>query len=120
MPYILVLNTNSRIVFKLLKTKEVQQSKEGVYIKMNQHFFKAVLLSFTLIIGMVGQVDAARLGGGRSLGRAPSAPMQRQAAPVQKPVQQAQPTAPAPTPQTPAPSRFGGMGGILGGLAAGL
>ena len=87
---------------------------------MNKHFFKAVLLSFTLIIAMIGQVDAARLGGGRSLGRAPSAPIQRQAAPVQKPVQQAQPTAPAPAPQVPAPSRFGGMGGILGGLAAGL
>ena len=87
---------------------------------MNKHFFKAVLLSVTLIVAMIGQVDAARLGGGRSLGRAPSAPMQRQAAPVQKPVQQAQPAAPAPTPQAPAPSRFGGMGGILGGLAAGL
>lgn len=87
---------------------------------MNKHFFKAVFLSFTLIITMVGQVDAARLGGGRSLGRAPSAPIQRQAAPIQKPVQQAQPTAPAPAPQAPAPSRFGGMGGILGGLAAGL
>ena len=87
---------------------------------MNKHFFKAVLLSLSLLFALVGQVDAARLGGGRSIGRAPSAPMQKQAAPVQKPVQQAQPTAPAPAPQAPAPSRFGGMGGILGGLAAGL
>ncbi len=87
---------------------------------MNKHFFKAVLLSLSLLFALVGQVDAARLGGGRSIGRAPSAPMQRQAAPVQKPVQQAQPTTPAPAPQAPAPSRFGGMGGILGGLAAGL
>ena len=85
---------------------------------MNKHFFKAVLLSLSLLFALVGQVDAARLGGGRSIGRAPSAPMQRQAAPVQKPAQQAQPTAPAP--QAPTPSRFGGMGGILGGLAAGL
>ena len=87
---------------------------------MNKHFFKATLLSLALIFATVGHVEAARLGGGKSIGRAPSAPLQKQAAPVQKPVQQAQPAAPAPTPQTPAPSRFGGMGGILGGLAAGL
>jgi len=87
---------------------------------MNKHFFKAVLLSLTLVFAAVGQVDAARLGGGKSIGRAPSAAMQKQAAPVQQPAQQAQPAAPAPAPQAPAPSRFGGMGGILGGLAAGL
>ena len=87
---------------------------------MKRHFFKATLLSLTLIFAAVGHVDAARLGGGKSIGRAPSAPIQKQAAPVQKPVQQAQPAAPAPAPQAPAPSRFGGMGGILGGLAAGL
>ena len=87
---------------------------------MNKHFIKAVLLSFTLIFASIGYVDAARLGGGKSIGRAPSAPIQKQAAPVQKPAQQAQPTAPAPAPQAPAPSRFGGMGGLLGGLAAGL
>ena len=87
---------------------------------MNKHFFKAVLLSFALIFASVAQVEAARLGGGKSIGRAPSAPMQKQAAPVQKPAQQAQPAAPAPAPQAPAPSRFGGMGGLLGGLAAGL
>ena len=84
---------------------------------MNQHFFKAVLLSLTLMFASVAHVDAARLGGGKSFGRAPSAPMQKQAAPVQKPAQQAQPAAPAPQ---AAPSRFGGMGGLLGGLAAGL
>lgn len=87
---------------------------------MNRHFFKATLLSLALIFATVGHVEAARLGGGKSIGRAPSAPLQKQAAPVQKPAQQAQPAAPAPTPQTPTPSRFGGMGGILGGLAAGL
>jgi len=87
---------------------------------MNMHFFKAVLLSVSLIFATVGHADAARLGGGRSIGRMPSAPMQKQAAPAQKPAQQAQATTPATTPQAPAPSRFGGMGGILGGLAAGL
>ena len=87
---------------------------------MNKHFFKAVLLSLTLVFATVGHVDAARLGNGKSVGKAPSAPMQKQAAPAQKPAQQAQPAAPAPAPQAPAPSRFGGMGGLLGGLAAGL
>jgi hypothetical protein len=85
---------------------------------MNKHFFKAVFLSMVLVFSSIGYVEAARLGGGKSIGRAPSAPIQRQATPVQKPAQQAQPAAPAP--QAPAPSRFGGMGGILGGLAAGL
>ena len=87
---------------------------------MNKHFFKAVLLSVSLIFATVGHADAARLGGGKSIGKAPSAPMQKQAAPAQKPTQQAQPATPAAAPQAPAPSRFGGMGGILGGLAAGL
>ena len=87
---------------------------------MNKHFFKAVLLSLSLVFATVGHANAARLGGGKSVGKAPSAPMQTQATPAQKPTQQAQPAAPAAAPQAPAPSRFGGMGGILGGLAAGL
>lgn len=87
---------------------------------MNKHFFKAVLLSVSLIFATVGHANAARLGSGKSIGKAPSAPMQKQATPAQKPTQQAQPAAPAAAPQAPAPSRFGGMGGILGGLAAGL
>ena len=88
---------------------------------MNKHFFKAVILSVSLIVASLGTVDAARLGGGRSIGRMPSAPIQKQAAPIQKSAQQAAPAAaPAAAPQAPTPSRFGGMGGILGGLAAGL
>jgi predicted lipid-binding transport protein (Tim44 family) len=87
---------------------------------MNKHFFKAVLLSLSLVFATVGYANAARLGSGKSVGKAPSAPMQKQATPAQKPTQQAQPAAPAAAPQAPAPSRFGGMGGILGGLAAGL
>ncbi|MBT8573956.1 Tim44 domain-containing protein [Polynucleobacter paneuropaeus] len=88
---------------------------------MNKHFFKAALLSCTLLFAAVADADAARLGGGRSFGRAPSAPIQRQAIPPQRPVQQAQPAAPAAAPAQPAaPSRFGGIGGMLGGLAAGL
>lgn len=87
---------------------------------MNKHFFKAVLVSASLIFASIGHADAKRLGGARSIGKAPSAPMQKQAAPVQKPAQQAAPAqaAPAPAAKPPAaPSRFGG---ILGGLAAGL
>jgi predicted lipid-binding transport protein (Tim44 family) len=87
---------------------------------MNKHFFKAVLLSISLIFVTVGHANAARLGSGKSVGKAPSAPIQKQATPAQKPAQQAAPAAPAAAPQAPAPSRFGGMGGILGGLAAGL
>ena len=82
---------------------------------------KLIFGSLVLLFAFIGQVDAARLGGGKSIGRTPSAPMQRQAtpAPAAKPPQ----AAPAPTPAAaPAatPSRFGGFGGILGGLAAGL
>lgn len=83
---------------------------------MNKHFFKAVLVSASLIFASIGHADAKRLGGARSFGKAPSAPMQKQAAPVQKPAQPA--AAPAPAAAKPAtPNRFGG---ILGGLAAGL
>jgi predicted lipid-binding transport protein (Tim44 family) len=91
-------------------------------VRMNKHFFKAALLSCTLLFAVMGDADAGRLGGGRSFGRAPSAPIQRQATPPQRPVQQAQPAAPTTAPAQPAatPSRFGGMGGMLGGLAAGL
>lgn len=90
---------------------------------MKKHFFKSVFLSMILVFTSISHVEAGRLGGGRSFGRAPSAPIQKQATPVQKPAQnnQAQSAAPTPpAPQAPAPSRFGGMGGILGGLAAGL
>ena len=86
-------------------------------MNMNKHFFKAAFISIALLFSTVGHVDAARLGSGKSVGKAPSAPIQKQATPAQKPTQQAQPAAPA---AAPAPSRFGGMGGILGGLAAGL
>lgn len=90
---------------------------------MNKHFFKVVLVSASLIFASIGHADAKRLGGARSVGKAPSAPMQKQAAPVQKPAQQAAPAQAAPAAgakPAAAPSRFGGMGGILGGLAAGL
>ncbi len=62
--------------------------------------------------------DAARLGGGRSLGAQRAAPMQRQALPA-APAQQA--AKPAPQGQTPQPAALGNRWfGPLAGLAAGL
>lgn len=87
---------------------------------MNKHFFKVVLVSASLIFASIGHADAKRLGGARSIGKAPSAPMQKQAAPVQKPAQQAAPAQAAPTPTAKPPAAPSRFGGILGGLAAGL
>ena len=88
---------------------------------MQMRNLKLALGSLVLLLAFIGQVDAARLGSGKNVGRTPTAPMQRQAtpAPAAKPAQ----VAPAPTPAAApaaAPSRFGGFGGILGGLAAGI
>ena len=71
-----------------------------------------------LALGAVVTIDsaeAARLGGGRSVGAQRSAPMQRQAqpaAPAAKPAQ--------PAPATPAPATGNRWLGPLAGLAAGL
>jgi predicted lipid-binding transport protein (Tim44 family) len=67
---------------------------------------------------MLGNAEAARLGGGRSMGTQRAAPMQRQAQPVAPAQQAANPAAPAPTPQT-APQGNRWLGPIAG-LAAGL
>ena len=69
---------------------------------------------------------AKRLGGGKSMGQQSSNVTQREAAkpaPAATPTQNAAPAAqpaPAAAPAAAQPSRFGGMGGMLGGLAAGL
>lgn len=69
---------------------------------------------------------AKRLGGGKSMGQQSSNVTQREAAkpaPATTPTQNAAPAAqpaPAAAPAAAQPSRFGGMGGMLGGLAAGL
>ena len=63
---------------------------------------------------------AKRLGGGKSMGQQSSNVTQREAV---KPAPAATPNAApaaAPRPPAAAPSRFGGMGAMLGGLAAGL
>jgi len=82
---------------------------------------KLALGCLVLMFTLTGQVNAERLGSGKSMGRTPSTPMQRQVTPA--PAVKPQQAAPAPAPATvpaAAPSRFGGFGGILGGLAAGL
>ena len=79
--------------------------------------FWTLLLTVFLALASV-DADAARLGGGRSVGRQSSNVTQRQAAPAQNAVK---PAAPAPAPAAPAavpPKKP--WGAMLGGLAAGL
>lgn len=72
------------------------------------------LFALTLAAGfMMDSAEAARLGGGRSMGIQRSAPMQRQATPPTA----AKPAAPATQPGQPAGNRWFGP---LAGLAAGL
>lgn len=76
-------------------------------------FWSLLLAVFFLLVSV--NADAARLGGGRSIGRQSSNVTQRQAAPAQNAVK------PAPAPAAPAavaPKRP--WGAMLGGLAAGL
>jgi len=77
-------------------------------------FWSLLLAVFLMLAGF--NADAARLGGGRSIGKQSSNVTQRQAAPAQG---AARPAAPAPTaPAAAAPKRP--WGAMLGGLAAGL
>lgn len=77
-------------------------------------FWSLLLAVFLMLAGF--NADAARLGGGRSIGKQSSNVTQRQAAPTQG---AARPAAPAPTaPAAAAPKRP--WGAMLGGLAAGL
>lgn len=66
---------------------------------------------------------AKRLGGGKSVGQQSSNVTQREAtkpAPAATPTQNAAPVAPAAAPAAAQPKKSWGMGGMLGGLAAGL
>lgn len=74
---------------------------------------KILTLILTLVLALASvNADAARFGGGRSMGRQSGNVTQRQAAPAQG----VRPAAPAPA--VPAPKRP--WGAMLGGLAAGL
>lgn len=74
-------------------------------------FILAALMALTLSFAATDS-EAARLGGGRSVGRQSSNVTQREAAPAVRPA------APATTPPAAAPRRP--WGAMLGGLAAGL
>lgn len=79
--------------------------------------FWSLALSLALALGAVN-VEAKRLGGGKSVGKQSSNVTQREAAPAQntaapKPAPTAPAAAPAPAPRKP-------WGAMLGGLAAGL
>ena len=85
-----------------------------------------VIISVAILITM-SEVEAKKMGSGASIGKQSNTVTKNQNAlppkPVAPPVNSAttKPAPPAPVaPQAPAPSRFGGMGGILGGIAAGI
>ena len=79
--------------------------------------FWTLLLTVFLVLAGV-DADAARLGGGRSVGRQSSNVTQRQAAPAQNAVKPAAPAAPVAPPAAVPPRKP--WGAMLGGLAAGL
>jgi predicted lipid-binding transport protein (Tim44 family) len=85
---------------------------------MKKSLVYLVLSSFVLL-GSSMDVDAKRLGGSKNLGKQSNTVTQKQAAPAQAaPAPAAQPTPAAPA--ATQPKKGFGMGGILGGLAAGL
>lgn len=85
-----------------------------------------VVLSSLVLLGSSMDVDAKRLGGSKSMGKQNNSVTQKQAAPAAAPAAPAaQPApaakpAPAASPAATQPKKGFGMGGILGGLAAGL
>ncbi len=77
----------------------------------------------TVMLFTGASVEAKKLGSGNSVGRQSSTVTKNQsslpAKPATSPVSAAKPATPAPAPVAP-PSAFGGMGGMLGGIAAGI
>ena len=100
---------------------------------MRSKLLTKVLASFVGLIALVMftsiPTEAKKMGSGNSVGKQSntvtknqsSLPAKPDAAPVNS-AGAAKPAAPAAAPAAPAaqPSRFGGMGGILGGIAAGI
>jgi predicted lipid-binding transport protein (Tim44 family) len=87
---------------------------------MKYQLFVSIAISMVLI-GI--PVEAKRVGSGNSVGKQSSTVTKNQSSLPPKPT--AAPVNSAPTPAAPVapvaqPSRFGGMGGILGGVAAGI
>lgn len=92
---------------------------------MKVSWIKSCFMMFVCILVLFAQhVEAKRMGGGMNLGRQSNSVTRNQNALPPKPVAPPVNAAPRPNSSTPAatptPSRFGGMGGILGGIAAGI
>ena len=89
--------------------------------------YKLVTNTFVSLITVMlftgASVEAKKLGSGNSVGRQSSTVTKNQSAlpakPAAAPVSAAKPATPTPAPVAP-PSAFGGMGGMLGGIAAGI
>ena len=82
----------------------------------------SLFLAAALVLGSV-QAEAARMGGGKSVGRQSSNVTQRESASPSAPSQQSATNAAAAKPATPAPAAAAPKrpwGAMLGGLAAGL
>lgn len=90
---------------------------KSIFLKVSVFTIALTLLS----VAHISTVDAKRLGSGNNVGRSSSAPVQKQAQPPvqQKAAPQAQ-QASAPQAAAPAAAKRSGLGGMLGGLAAGL
>ena len=84
---------------------------------MKYKLFISIILAL-LLVGM--PVEAKRVGSGNSIGKQSSTVTKNQSSLPAKPA--ATPVNSTPTPAAPVaqPSRFGGMGGMLGGIAAGI
>ena len=85
---------------------------------------RQLFISIAISVLLVGVPVEAKLGSGNSVGRQSSTVTKNQsslpAKPVAAPVSAAKPVTPAPATPVAPPSAFGGMGGILGGIAAGI
>ena len=87
---------------------------------LKKSFVYLVLSSFVLL-GSSMEVEAKRLGGSKSFGKQTSLTKKQAApAPAAPAAQPAQAAKPAAAPAAAQPKKGFGMGGILGGLAAGL
>jgi predicted lipid-binding transport protein (Tim44 family) len=88
---------------------------------MKRQLFISIAIS-VLLVGV--PVEAKRVGSGNSIGKQSSTVTKNQsslpAKPAAAPVSAAKPVTPAPATPVAPPSAFGGMGGILGGIAAGI
>jgi predicted lipid-binding transport protein (Tim44 family) len=85
---------------------------------------RQLFVSIAISVMLVGVPVEAKLGSGNSVGRQSSTVTKNQsslpAKPVATPVSAAKPVTPAPAAPVAPPSAFSGMGGILGGIAAGI